>query len=242
MLTVSIDKTDRIDIVKFFNILDIDLNEIFNNLRYPEFLKQVINEETQDKAILHEDSLEIQELFDNRIFNEKYYDLGKVGRYRLNKRFNLNLPEHLTNLTIKDIVGIVDALITLTYSNTNLGYREGNIDDIDHLQNRRVRSVGELLQTQFRSGLIRLERILTERMTICDTKILKVTTLVNPKPIISMMREFFGSSQLSQFLDQTNPLAELTHRRRISGLGPGGFSRDHVSFTVYVWQAKDFFF
>ena len=232
VLTVSIDKTDRIDIVKFFNILDIDLNEIFNNLRYPEFLKQVINEETQDKEILHEDSLEIQELFDNRIFNEKYYDLGQVGRYRLNKRFNLNLPEHLTNLTIKDIVGIVDALITLTYINANLAYREGNIDDIDHLQNRRVRSVGELLQTQFRSGLIRLERILTERMTICDTKILKVTTLVNPKPIISMMREFFGSSLLSQFLDQTNPLAELTHRRRISGLGPGGFSRDHVSFAV----------
>ena len=108
----------------------------------------------------------------------------------------------------------------------------GEIDVIDHLQNRRVRSVGELLQTQFRSGLTRLERILSERMSICDPNVLKVTTLVNPKPIISMMREFFGSSQLSQFLDQTNPLAELTHRRRISGLGPGGFSRDHVSFAV----------
>jgi len=232
LLTVSIDKTDRINIVKFFNILDIEIDEILNNLRYPEFLKQVIDEETQDKEILHEENLEIRELFDNRIFNEKYYDLGNVGRYRLNKRFNLNFPEYITSLTIKDIVGIVDGLITLTYTKGNLAYREGNIDDIDHLQNRRVRSVGELLQTQFRSGLIRLERILTERMTICDTKILKVTTLVNPKPIISMMREFFGSSQLSQFLDQTNPLAELTHRRRISGLGPGGFNRDHVSFAV----------
>jgi len=232
VLTVSIDKTDRINIVKFFNILDIEIDEILNNLRYPEFLKEVIDEETQDKEILHEENLEIRELFDNRIFNEKYYDLGNVGRYRLNKRFNLNFPEYITSLTIKDIVGIIDGLITLTYTKGNLGYREGNIDDIDHLQNRRVRSVGELLQTQFRSGLIRLERILTERMTICDTKILKVTTLVNPKPIISMMREFFGSSQLSQFLDQTNPLAELTHRRRISGLGPGGFNRDHVSFAV----------
>jgi DNA-directed RNA polymerase subunit beta len=232
VLTVSIDKTDRINIVKFFNILDIEIDEILNNLRYPEFLKEVIDEETQDKEILNEENLEIRELFDNRIFNEKYYDLGNVGRYRLNKLFNLNFPEHITSLTIKDIIGIVDSLITLTYTKGNLAYREGNIDDIDHLQNRRVRSVGELLQTQFRSGLIRLERILTERMTICDTKILKVTTLVNPKPIISMMREFFGSSQLSQFLDQTNPLAELTHRRRISGLGPGGFNRDHVSFAV----------
>ena len=232
LLSVSIDKTDRISIVKLFNILDIEIDEILNNLRYPEFLKEIINEETQEKEILHEESLEIRELFDNRIFNEKYYDLGNVGRYRLNKRFNLNLPEHITSLTLKDIVGIIDGLITLTYTKGSLAYREGNIDDIDHLQNRRVRSVGELLQTQFRSGLIRLERILTERMTICDTKILKVTTLVNPKPIISMMREFFGSSQLSQFLDQTNPLAELTHRRRISGLGPGGFNRDHVSFAV----------
>jgi len=232
LLSVSIDKTDRISIVKLFNILDIEIDEILNNLRYPEFLKEIINEETQEKEILHEESLEIRELFDNRIFNEKYYDLGNVGRYRLNKRFNLNLPEHITSLTLKDIVGIVDGLITLTYTKGSLAYREGNVDDIDHLQNRRVRSVGELLQTQFRSGLIRLERILTERMTICDTKILKVTTLVNPKPIISMMREFFGSSQLSQFLDQTNPLAELTHRRRISGLGPGGFNRDHVSFAV----------
>ena len=100
------------------------------------------------------------------------------------------------------------------------------------MQNRRVRSVGELLQIQFRSGLTRLEKVLSERMTICDTNILRVSSLVNPKPLISLMREFFGSSQLSQFLDQTYPLAELTHKRRISGLGPGGFSRDHVSFTV----------
>jgi DNA-directed RNA polymerase subunit beta len=110
--------------------------------------------------------------------------------------------------------------------------KKGNLDDIDHLQNRRVRSVGELLQTQFRAGLTRLERLISERLTICDPYSLKIGTLVNPKPIISMMREFFGSSQLSQFLDQTNPIAELTHRRRISGLGPGGLNRDHVSFTV----------
>ena len=167
----------------------------------------------------------MQEFFDTRIFDPKYYNIGNIGRYKINQRFNLNIPKNVTDLTHQDIISIIDHLI-------NLEYQEGTLDDIDHLQNRRVRSVGELLQTQFRSGLTRLERILSERMTICDPNVLKVTTLVNPKPIISIMREFFGSSQLSQFLDQTNPLAELTHKRRISGLGPGGFSRDHVSFAV----------
>jgi DNA-directed RNA polymerase subunit beta len=233
-LNVSIDKTDKIKIIKFFNIFNIPMEEILSNLTYPEFIKQKIKEEkeTQAKKTLHDDKLEIQELFDTRIFNTKFYDIGNVGRYKLNTRFNLNIPKNLTQLTIKDIIAIIDTLITLECSEGNLKYQAGSLDDIDHLQNRRVRSVGELLQTQFRSGLTRLERILSERITICDPNSIKATTLVNPKPIISIMREFFGSSQLSQFLDQTNPLAELTHRRRISGLGPGGFSREHVSFAV----------
>jgi DNA-directed RNA polymerase subunit beta len=224
-LTVSIDKTEKINIIKFFKVLDISIPEILSSLTYPEFFQQLVEKEISELDTSDDDIQEIQEFFDTRIFNPKYYDIGNIGRYRLNARFNLNVPKNVNDITNQDIVAIIDALI-------NLEYKEGEIDDIDHLQNRRVRSVGELLQTQFRSGLTRLERILSERMSICDPNVLKVTTLVNPKPIISMMREFFGSSQLSQFLDHTNPLAELTHRRRISGLGPGGFSRDHVSFAV----------
>ena len=223
-LMVSIDKTEKIDVIKFLKILDISITEILGSLTYPEFFKHLL-EENDNLDTTQDNTQEIQEFFETRIFNPKYYDIGNVGRYRLNSRFNLNVPKRVNEVTNQDIIAIIDALI-------NLEYKEGEIDDIDHLQNRRVRSVGELLQTQFRSGLTRLERILSERMSICDPNVLKVTTLVNPKPIISMMREFFGSSQLSQFLDQTNPLAELTHRRRISGLGPGGFSRDHVSFAV----------
>jgi DNA-directed RNA polymerase subunit beta len=221
---VSIDKTEKIDVIKFLKILDISITEILGSLTYPEFFQHLL-EENDNLDTTQDNTQEIQEFFETRIFNPKYYDIGNVGRYRLNSRFNLNVPKRVNEVTNQDIIAIIDALI-------NLEYKEGEIDDIDHLQNRRVRSVGELLQTQFRSGLTRLERILSERMSICDPNVLKVTTLVNPKPIISMMREFFGSSQLSQFLDQTNPLAELTHRRRISGLGPGGFSRDHVSFAV----------
>ena len=223
-LMVSIDKTEKIDVIKFLKILDIPITEILGSLTYPEFFQHLL-EENDNLDTTQDNTQEIQEFFETRIFNPKYYDIGNVGRYRLNSRFNLNVPKRVNEVTNQDIIAIIDALI-------NLEYKEGEIDDIDHLQNRRVRSVGELLQTQFRSGLTRLERILSERMSICDPNVLKVTTLVNPKPIISMMREFFGSSQLSQFLDQTNPLAELTHRRRISGLGPGGFSRDHVSFAV----------
>jgi DNA-directed RNA polymerase subunit beta len=238
-LTVSVDKSDKLDILDFFDIFGFSNEEILGNLTHPEFfsslflgtpkLKKNREKEIQESKEIFDKSsvskLEIKEFFNTRIFNPKYYDIGNVGRYKLNNRFNLNIPKNINDLTIQDIIAIVDALI-------NLVYNEGKFDDIDHLQNRRVRSVGELLQTQFRSGLTRLERILSERLTICDPSVIRVTTLVNPKPIISMMREFFGSSQLSQFLDQTNPLAELTHRRRISGLGPGGFSRDHVSFAV----------
>ena len=206
--------------------MDLSIKEILANLTYPDFLNELITKETQDQKASQDSNAEIQRNFNVRIFNPKYYDIGNIGRYKLNNRFNLNVPKGKGDLTTQDLLAIVDALITLKYK------KKGNLDDIDHLQNRRVRSVGELLQTQFRAGLTRLERLISERLTICDPYSLKIGTLVNPKPIISMMREFFGSSQLSQFLDQTNPIAELTHRRRISGLGPGGLNRDHVSFTV----------
>jgi DNA-directed RNA polymerase subunit beta len=224
-LNISIDKTDKIGILPFFQILGITLEQVGTNLTYPKFLH--ISEKKEDlKKLISIDNFELQKFFATRIFNNKYYDLGKVGRHKLNNKLNLNVPKHINDLTIQDLIAIVDNLIILEQD------KKGKLDDIDHLQNRRVRSVGELLQTQIRSGLTRLERILIERISICDPHLLKPAILVNPKPIISVMREFFGSSQLSQFLDQTNPLSELTHRRRISGLGPGGFSRDHVSFAV----------
>lgn len=229
-LNISIDKTDKIGIVQFFKIFDVDLKEVITNFAHPKFFS--LKKENQDIALqLSEnnqfnDLFEIQKIFTTRIFNPKYYDLGKIGRYKLNKRFNLNIPPYISDLTIQDLISIVNELVILKEE------KKGKFDDIDHLQNRRVRSVGELIQIQFRSGLTRLERILLERLALYDILLVKSTVLVNPKPIISIMREFFGSSQLSQFLDQTNPLAELTHRRRISGLGPGGYSREHVSIVV----------
>jgi DNA-directed RNA polymerase subunit beta len=166
-----------------------------------------------------------QQILYSRFFDPKRYDLGKVGRYKLNKKLNLSIPENIRVLTPQDTLAAIDYLI-------NLKFDVGEVDDIDHLGNRRVRSVGELLQNQVRVGLNRLERIVRERMTICDANSLTPNTLVNPKPIVAAIREFFGSSQLSQFMDQTNPLAELTHKRRISALGPGGLNRDRAGFAV----------
>jgi DNA-directed RNA polymerase subunit beta len=143
----------------------------------------------------------------------------------MNKKLGLSVPETVRTLTIQDIVASIEYLINLTYD-------EGSLDDIDHLGNRRIRSVGELLQNQFRIGLSRLERIVKERMTLQDTDSLTPLNLLNTKPLIAAIKEFFGSSQLSQFMDQTNPLAELTHKRRISALGPGGLARERAGFAV----------
>ncbi|MGI8936107.1 MAG: DNA-directed RNA polymerase subunit beta, partial [Phormidesmis sp.] len=166
-----------------------------------------------------------QQLLDSRFFDPKRYDLGKVGRHKLNRKLRLNIPETTRVLTPQDIVSAIDYLI-------NLEFDIGSPDDIDHLGNRRVRSVGELLQNQVRVGLNRLERIIRERMTVSDADSLTPASLVNPKPLVAAIKEFFGSSQLSQFMDQTNPLAELTHKRRISALGPGGLTRERAGFAV----------
>lgn len=166
-----------------------------------------------------------RQILESRFFDDKRYNLGKVGRYKLNKKLGLSIPEEVRVLTRDDIVAAIDYLI-------NLHYDEGQIDDIDHLGNRRVRSVGELLQNQFRVGLSRLERIIKERMTLQDADTLTPANLLNPKPLIAAIREFFGSSQLSQFMDQTNALAELTHKRRLSALGPGGLTRERAGFAV----------
>ena len=164
------------------------------------------------------------ELIQNLFFNDRKYDLGRVGRYKLNRR--LSIDEKTRTLTKKDIVELIRRMITI-----NNG-RAAN-DDIDHLGNRRVRAVGELIQNQLRLGLLRMERVVKERMTTqMDPTTTTPAALINIRPVVAAVREFFGGSQLSQFMDQTNPLAELTHKRRLSALGPGGLSRERAGFDV----------
>ncbi|HVH65932.1 MAG TPA: DNA-directed RNA polymerase subunit beta [Candidatus Acidoferrum sp.] len=158
-------------------------------------------------------------------FNPRRFDLSKVGRFKLNHRLGLGTDMNIRTLSNDDFIAIIRKLIEL-----NNG--AGEPDDIDHLGNRRVRAVGELLQNQFRMGLIRMERIIKERMTICDAATVTAASLINARPVVAAIKEFFGSSQLSQFMDQTNPLAELTHKRRLSALGPGGLSRERAGFDV----------
>jgi DNA-directed RNA polymerase subunit beta len=158
-------------------------------------------------------------------FNPRRYDLGKVGRYKLDKRLGLNTGQETRTLVPEDLRAIVAQMIRMTNG-------VGHSDDIDHLGNRRIRAVGELIQNQFRIGLLRMERVVRERMTITDPDQATPSALINIRPIVAAMKEFFGGSQLSQFMDQTNPLAELTHKRRLSALGPGGLSRDRAGFDV----------
>ena len=172
-------------------------------------------------------------LLNSLFFNGRRFDLSKVGRFKLDK--NLGVPEDEAReraqdrdrrvLDNHDFISIIRKLISLNNGT-------GEADDIDHLGNRRVRAVGELLQNQFRMGLIRMERIIKERMTICDSATVTSASLINARPVVAAIKEFFGSSQLSQFMDQTNPLAELTHKRRLSALGPGGLSRERAGFDV----------
>ena len=164
-------------------------------------------------------------LLNNLFFNPRRYDLGKVGRYKLNKRLGLTIPPTHRALTPDDFVAIVKHIIMI-----NNG--QASADDIDHLGNRRVRTAGHLIQNQFRIGILRLEQAIKERMSIIGPEAATPATLINNRPIIASMREFFGSSQLSQFMDQTNPLAELTHKRRLSAMGPGGLSRERAGFDV----------
>jgi DNA-directed RNA polymerase subunit beta len=164
-------------------------------------------------------------LIDNMFFNSLHYDLGQVGRYKLNKRLGLDIPETERTLTKEDMVEIIRHIIKV-----NNG--KDNPDDIDHLGNRRVRTIGELVQNQFRIGLMRLERVAKERMSTIPVESVTPSALVNIRPVVAAIREFFGSSQLSQFMDQTNPLAELTHKRRLSAMGPRGLSRERAGFEV----------
>jgi DNA-directed RNA polymerase subunit beta len=164
-------------------------------------------------------------IIDKLFFSDKRYDLGDVGRYRINKKLNLDIPITTKVLTKEDIISIIKYLIGLINSRTE-------VDDIDHLSNRRVRTVGEQLFNQFGVGLARMARTIRERMNVRDNEVFTPTDLINAKTLSSVINSFFGTNQLSQFMDQTNPLAELTHKRRVSALGPGGLSRERAGFEV----------
>ena len=167
-----------------------------------------------------------RQLVNNLFYAPRRYDLGSVGRYKLNRKLDLAIPQTIRTLTQDDVVAILRRMVEL-----DEGY--GKKDDIDHLGNRRVRSVGELIQQQFRVGLLRMERVIKERMAIVqDPSQASPNQLINIRPVVAAMKEFFGGSQLSQFMDQTNPLAEIGHKRRLSALGPGGLSRERAGFDV----------
>ena len=180
--------------------------------------RQLRNAEPADEA-------SAREVITNLFFSDKRYDLGDVGRYRINKKLNLSISEDIKVLTKEDIIEIIKYLIELINS-------KAIVDDIDHLSNRRVRTVGEQLYNQFGIGLARMSRTVRERMNVRDNEVFTPIDLINAKTISSVVNSFFGTNALSQFMDQTNPLAEITHKRRLSALGPGGLSRDRAGFEV----------
>ena len=180
--------------------------------------RQLRNSEPPDEATARD---VIEKLF----FSDKRYDLGDVGRFRINKKLNLDIPYEVRVLTREDMIAIIKYLIQLINSKTD-------VDDIDHLSNRRVRTVGEQLANQFSVGFVRMARTIRERMNVRDNEVFTPVDLINAKTLSSVINSFFGTNQLSQFMDQTNPLAEMTHKRRLSALGPGGLSRERAGFEV----------
>jgi DNA-directed RNA polymerase subunit beta len=181
-----------------------------------------------------------QTLLENLFFKDKRYDLAKVGRYKINKKLGLAMPTNTGVLTEDDIVTTIEYLVRLHAGDTDMVSGNGDkkteivveVDDIDHFGNRRLRTVGELIQNQIRVGLSRMERVVRERMTTQDVEAITPQTLINIRPVVAAIKEFFGTSQLSQFMDQTNPVAGLTHKRRLSALGPGGLSRERAGMEV----------
>ncbi len=256
IITVKVDGKRKIPITTFLRARGIgkddDINELFKDVDTDpehEYIKSTIHwESTVEEVGGESDRLESKEealkaiyrklrpgdppsvenarlLIDNLLFNPKRYDLGRVGRYKLNKRLGLDESGDTRVLTNEDLIAIIRHIIMVNN-------QKDNSDDIDHLGNRRVRTVGELIQNQFRIGLLRLERTVRERMSIIDPMVATPASLINIRPIVAAMWEFFSGSQLSQFMDQTNPLSELTHKRRLSALGPGGLSRERAGFEV----------
>jgi DNA-directed RNA polymerase subunit beta len=257
VMFVRIDRTRKIPVTILLKALALgnnyELNELFNDHESIKNTLERDNTQNEEEALIEiykrlrpgepptVDSA--RSLFETLFFDSKRYDLASVGRYKINKKLStrdlvkdINLKvdsagnevsgyEILKILTKYDVAEVVKYML-------NLLDGEGDIDDIDHLGNRRLKSVGELLQNQFRIGLSRMERVVRERMTIQDIEVITPQALINIRPVVASIKEFFGSSQLSQFMDQTNPLAELTHKRRLSALGPGGLSRERAGFEV----------
>ena len=205
-----------------------DYSIIFNTLQ-----KDTTNSEVEAIQYIYRqlrnaeppDDASAREVITNLFFSEKRYDLGEVGRYRINKKLGLDTPMDVKVLTREDIVSIIKHLIELINS-------KADVDDIDHLSNRRVRTVGEQLYNQFAMGLARMSRTIRERMNVRDNEVFTPIDLINAKTISSVINTFFGTNALSQFMDQTNPLAEITHKRRMSALGPGGLTRERAGFEV----------
>ena len=233
-----INRTRKVPITTFLSAIGCTEKEIKNVFGDSEHGRKTLKEyplKTKDESLVEiykklrpGDPITMegaQVYLNNLFFNNKRYDLGRVGRYKMNKKLGLKMPEDKYVLTRTDILAIVNYLIKI-----NQG--EGMPDDIDHLGNRRIRSVGELLQRQFRVGLSRVERLVKEQMVIKAGEAITPQMIMNIRPLAAVIREFFGSSQLSQFMDQTNPLAELTHKRRLSALGPGGLTRERAGFEV----------
>ena len=238
-IVVDINRNVKYSLISILQTMGLSDKEIIKNLQYPNYiyLNNYIYsnlENTQRLPITNQalssapnNNLKSYGLYSEfyQIFDERYYFLGKIGRYKINKRLNLKISEQFQTLTYQDIFSIIDYLITLSNSNAIS-------DDIDHLKNRKVRSVGELIQNQFRVGLQRLKRKGQETLVFNSLLKFNTNTLINSKLLIATLKEFFGSSQLSQYMDQTNPLSALTHKRRISSLGPGGLNRDRISFAM----------
>ncbi len=239
LVYTRIDKTRKIPITVLLRAIGYESNEAILELYdNDESIQKTLEKDTTNskkEALIEfyrrlrpgematEDAAE--QLLKNLFFDPRRYDLAAVGRYKVNKKLGLDIPPETRHLTLEDITTTVGYLLKLIRG-------EGKTDVIDHLGNRRLRSIGELLQNQFRTGLVRMERVVRERMSIHDVETLTPQVLINIRPITAAVKEFFGSSQLSQFMDQTNPLAELTHKRRLSALGPGGLTRERAGFQV----------
>ena len=248
MVGVRIDRKRKQSVTVFLKALGWSSAQILEQFGEFESIKLTLekdNVETQDEALLDiyrklrpgepPTKEAAQNLIENLYFNPKRYDLAKVGRFKVNKKLGLELDLNRGLLTIEDIVGTIKYLVALHRGDALLEYGKQvrvETDDIDHFGNRRLRTVGELIQNQVRTGLSRMERVVRERMTTQDVEAITPQTLINIRPVVASIKEFFGTSQLSQFMDQTNPLSGMTHKRRLSALGPGGLSRERAGFEV----------
>ena len=249
MVGVRIDRKRKQPVTTFLKALGLTAEEIrerFGAFESMNYTLEKDNTTTQDEALLdiyrklrpgEPPTVEAsRSLLKNFYFNEKRYDMAKVGRYKVNKKLGLDTEPTQTVLDINDVLATIEYLVRLHAGEIEFTSARGvtrvEIDDIDHFGNRRLRSVGELIQNQIRTGLSRMERVVRERMTTQDPEAITPLTLINTRPVIAAIKEFFGTSQLSQFMDQTNPLAGLTHKRRLSALGPGGLSRERAGFEV----------